>query len=528
MPSRRALAPFACRLVCALVLTSAAPLWASTSLLWFEAGRPASAAQEAIAILAAADEDGLDPLDYGAAALSRAVDSARNGPPPDEAAQAQLDAALTGALQHYLNDRQRGRIDPRQVHARFDLPRAGPLLGADFLRTAVAQGRLTEAVRQAAPQLPMYEGLRRALASYRLLKDHPAWSTPLPAPPGRKLEDGQTYAGLLPLAQRLEAVGDLPPGTPVPPTYMEPLVSALQAFQQRHGLTPDGILGQATLRQLNVTPASRARQIELTLERLRWTPYLRAPRMIVINVPEFRLHAYEVHNGQIDVKLSMKVIVGKALDTRTPLFSEDMRFIEFSPYWNVPYSIARKELVPRLQRSPGYFHKEGFEFVDAGGQVVATLSDAHLDAVMAGAWRIRQRPGPLNALGDIKFVFPNNESIFLHHTPTPKLFERDRRDFSHGCIRVEAPVPLARFVLQDQPDWTEERIQAAMVKGETSTLRLKAPLPVLIAYSTVVVNDQRVFFYPDLYGHAQVLDQALRRHTGTLKLPDLPAPEKAK
>lgn len=497
----------------ALLIGGSAPLWAASPLLWFTDARPNAAAQEAIALLAAADEDGLEPRDYSAEALSRALDSLRQGPLASPADQARVDAALTSALLRYLRDRQGGRIDPRQVHASFALPRTSPAPTAEFLRDAVAAHRLSAAIRETAPRLPMYDSLRRALVRYRQLAAHPAWQSALPPLPGRKLVDGQAYAGLAQLGQRLQALGDLPADAPLPPLFQEPLVSALKAFQQRHGLAVDGILGRATLAQLEVTPASRVRQIELTLERLRWTPYLQAPRMIVVNVPEFVLRAYEVHDGRIDVKLSMRVIVGKALDTRTPLFSEAMRFIEFSPYWNVPPTIARDEIVPLLQRDPAYFEQQGFEFVSDSGGIVTTLAPAHLDAVLAGRWRIRQRPGPLNALGDIKFVFPNNEQIYLHHTPTPQLFERERRDFSHGCIRVEAPVALARFVLQDQPDWTEERIQAAMSKGESSTLRLQSPLPVLIAYSTVVVKEGRVYFYPDLYGHDRLLDLALRRYS---------------
>jgi murein L,D-transpeptidase YcbB/YkuD len=254
----------------------------------------------------------------------------------------------------------------------------------------------------------------------------------------------------------------------------------------------------------------------LSLERLRWTPLRQAARMVVVNVPEFVLRAYEVRDGRIEVKLSMKVIIGKALDTRTPLFDEDMRFIEFSPYWNIPPSIARQETVPHLRADPGYLERQGMEFVTASGQVVTTMAPEHLDAVLSGRWRIRQRPGPKNALGDIKFVFPNNDNIYLHHTPAPDLFERDRRDFSHGCIRVQEPVALAKFVLQEAPDWPEERILAAMASGKSSTLRLEKPLTVLIAYSTVVIKAGRVFFYPDLYGHDRLLAKALREHAASL------------
>ena len=214
--------------------------------------------------------------------------------------------------------------------------------------------------------------LRQALAQYRALIHHPAWQSPLAPLPGRKLEAGQDYAGLPLLTERLQALGDLATGTPVPARLEGELIAALMRFQERHGLTPDGVLGPKTMQQLNITPEQRAEQIALTLERMRWTPLRQAARMVVVNVPEFVLRAYEVQDGQINVKLSMKVIVGKALDTRTPLFDEEMRFIEFSPYWNIPPSIARQETVPHLRADPGYLARQGMEFVTASGQVVTT------------------------------------------------------------------------------------------------------------------------------------------------------------
>lgn len=485
--------------------------------LWFDStGRPDSQAAQAVSILQSAADEGLDPRDYDVATLASRFTEALNGGVPDHSEQAQLGAALTAALQRYLSDRQMGRVDPRRLHANFDVQRTAAPDTAALLREAVAGRRLAEALAHAEPRLPMYGALRRALSRYRALPDQQAWQEPLPPLPGRKLSQGQAWKGLPLLARRLKALGDLPADTAVPERFDGALVTALQAFQERHGLTPDGVLGNATLQQLVVTPQARARQIELSLERLRWTPFLQGPRMIVVNVPEFVLRAYEVSDGKVDVKLTMKVIVGKALDTRTPLFDEDMRFIEFSPYWNVPPSIARQETVPRLRRDPAYFNQQGFEFVTSGGQVVTSLSASHLDAVLQGGWRIRQRPGPKNALGDIKFVFPNNDNIYLHHTPAPQLFARDRRDFSHGCVRVESPVALAKFVLRDEPAWTEERIRAAMAQGASSTIALKRPVPVLIAYSTVVVRNNRVFFYSDLYGHDKLLDKALRQRSAGL------------
>jgi murein L,D-transpeptidase YcbB/YkuD len=177
----------------------------------------------------------------------------------------------------------------------------------------------------------------------------------------------------------------------------------------------------------------------------------------------------------------------------------------------VPPSIARGELVPKLQRDPAHWEREGFEFVAGDGQVVTALSTQGLQAVKAGQWRIRQRPGPRNALGYIKFVFPNQDHIYLHHTPATQLFERTRRDFSHGCIRVEQPVALARFVLQGMPGWDEAHIREAMTADRSSTLRLQQPVPVLIAYGTALVKGGRMHFFDDLYGHDRVLDATLRQ-----------------
>jgi murein L,D-transpeptidase YcbB/YkuD len=492
------------------LLAHAAPAAESTS--WFNGGKPSVQAQQAIELLADAAGDGLDPRDYEAESLRQAVQRAAQAPD----AATRLDRQLTAAVQRYLADVHDGRIDPSQLPRGYLAPRRENFDAAAYLREALAAQRLPQAAREAAPQLAQYEQLRKALAAYRALAGHPAWRHPLPPlPPARgappRLEPGQAYAGLPLLRERLIVLGDLAPTSPDASIYQAQLVDAVMSFQRRHGLLDDGIIGKATLTQLNVTPAARVRQIELALERLRWTPLLQGSRMVVINIPEFVLRAYEVQGNRIVVREAMKIIVGKALDTRTPLFEEQMRFIEFSPYWNVPPSIARGEIVPRLRRDPAYWQREGFEFVTAQGRVVTDLTPQLLDNVLAGSARIRQRPGPRNALGDIKFVFPNRDNIYLHHTPSVGLFERDRRDFSHGCIRVEHPVALAMFVLQGMPEWTEPRVREAMESGESKTLRLAEPIPVLIAYGTAIVKAGRIHFYDDLYGQDRALDAALRK-----------------
>lgn len=346
---------------------------------------------------------------------------------------------------------------------------------------------------------PPIQGLEAALWHYRQLAAQPetqaAWTQGLQPFGARKLEPGKPYAGLALLVQRLVILGDLPADVEIPPRYEGKIADGIVAFQRRHGLEPDGVIGKETLAQLNQSPDLRVRQIELNIERLKALSY--PPRWLLVNVPEFSLRAFE---GDAE-KLRMRIIVGRAVKTRTPMLVEDMRFIEFSPYWNVPPSIARQETIPKLRSDPAYFDEQGFEFYSQAGGIDTTLSEENLAAVLAGKLRIRQRPGPKNALGGIKFVFPNRDNIYLHHTPAVRLFARARRDFSHGCIRVEEPLMLAQFVLANQPHWNEERIRAAMAKGISATLRLQEPLPVVIAYLTAMpTDDGRVSFLPDLYG----------------------------
>jgi murein L,D-transpeptidase YcbB/YkuD len=482
---------------------------------WFVASRPTPLAEAAVELLADAASHGLDPRDYAAAELRRLLAAARDAPVADEPRIAALAQRLTRSLLRYLDHLHRGRLP---VH-RGAAPDA-----AATLRAAVAAQDLTLAVQAASPALPQYRKLREALAHYRALADDAAWKQPLPPlprPAGARapvLNPGDAWAGLPALAERLVRLGDLDPRLAPPAIgarYDEPWVAAVQALQQRHGLQADGVIGRATRAVLQVPPRQRARQLELALERLRQLQPLQAPRQVVVNIPEFVLRAYEAGaDGRVDVQVESKVIVGQALDWRTPLIREEMRHIEFRPFWNVPASIAREELVPLLQRQPALWARDGYEFVGGpSDRPDAELSPAKLDAVLAGALRIRQRPGPRNALGDIKFVFPNREAIYLHHTPSVRLFEQARRDFSHGCIRVEQPVPLARFALAGTPGWDDAAIRAAMASGEPPRVTLAQPVPVLIAYVTALVKEGRVHFFDDLYGHDRALDAALRRAT---------------
>lgn len=504
-------------LICMLALVCPPQAQASETMLWFALQRPTAQAMQAVTLLSSAQDDGLDPQNYNASQLQQAISAAAAGQYLSFDQVANLERGLTTAMERFLTDLHFGQVNPRHIRENFSAPTTSGFNSTEVLQQAVRDHRLTEAVRDAAPSLPLYADLRQALAHYRELAKDPAvaslWNQPLPPLPGRKLEPGQMYDGLPLVGQRLAALGDLEQAVPPTTIYTDSLVAGVKMFQTRHGLNPDGIIGRRTFDRLNVTPRTRVRQIELSMERLRWTPLLQAPRMIAVNVPENELEAYEVGENGIEVKTRMRVISGNAPDTRTPIFDGEIRTIEFSPYWNIPISIARKEIIPKIIRDPAAFDRLGYEFVYDGGVVVTTLSYEALESVKRGGVRLRQRPGPANPMGDIKFVIPNKDSIYLHHTASPQLFQKDRRDLSHGCIRVQDPVALAQFVLNYDPAWSEERIRAAMGQSRPTIMRLPQPMRVVIAYKTArVKSDGLVYFFADVYGQDKLLDMALRRN----------------
>lgn len=486
-----------------------------TGSAWLTDGRPNALAIEAIEVLSEADADGLEPQDYLAAELQTQLRTLLNSASPDPIGATAFGQRLTLAMTRYLNDLALGRVTARDVYQRFD-GAAPRVYDAQLeLQSALDVGDIQSAVEQARPTFPLYPALRQALAQYRELTGHAAWQTDLPLPAGKKLEEGQQYSALDLLRERLVVLGDMPASAPPNVAYDATLVEGVKTFQRRHGLTDDGVIGPKTLAALNTSPAQRAEQIALSMERLRWTPLHQGDRLIAVNLPGFMLYAYEINaQGEVRIDVEMRVVVGRSLNHRTPVFDEDMRFIEFSPYWNVPPSIARGETIPALRKDPDYLQKQQMEFVDAAGNVSTAVTPEKIQAVLDGQLRIRQRPGSHNALGAIKFIFPNNENIFLHHTLSTHLFDRDRRDLSHGCIRVEGPVELAKFVLANDPEWTEDRIREAMDAGTSKTIRLKDPIPVLIGYSTVLTRNGTVFFYPDLYGHDATLRKALSQYKG--------------
>jgi L,D-transpeptidase YcbB len=483
------------------------------SLPWVRGTEPTAQAQQVIALLLQADQKGLAAEDYDGPRWSdRLAKLKPSAAQPSEADAVRFDAALTVCVMRYISDLHIGKVNPKHfdfgldVEAKkYDLP--------EFLKENIVDGSdVAGAVAKVEPPYPGYQRTIQALHAYlEFEKEYDG--NPLPAIQ-KTVAPGESYAGVPQLIRLLRQVGDLPADASMAAdgtVYQAPLVDAVMSFQRRHGRVPDGRITVQTLADLNVPLTGRVRQMQLTLERWRWLPAVLHSSPIVANIPEFRLRAYDEN---YKVALSMNVVVGKAYDHNTPVFSDAMQYAVFEPYWSVPYSIAKSEFLPRIARDPDYLAKKGFEVVDSRQQVVTsgTVTSDMLAQLRAGKLFIRQLPGPKNSLGLVKFIFPNSYNVYMHDTPAQEFFAKSRRDFSHGCIRLERPADLAVWVLRDNSGWDMARVRAAMNGSPNQQVNLAHPIPVLIVYATVIVTeDGLVHFYDDIYGHDAALEKVLAK-----------------
>jgi murein L,D-transpeptidase YcbB/YkuD len=487
----------------------------SYTLAWMRDSHPTSQALAVIGTLQAADDKGLSADDYdGGQWPSRIAQFNKPSPAPSDADIAQFDLALTVCVMRYISDLHVGKVNPKNLkfgldveHKRYDLPQ--------FLRErliAAQPGEIKIALDDLEPPFDAYRRIEQMLDGYEAVAKQDS-GEPLPIP-AKSVKPGDTYAGLTRLANLLREIGDLPPAAAInfdPPIYQEPLVSAVKSFQTRHGLEVDGRLGKGTVLQLNVPLSHRVEQLRLVLERWRWIPHEFSSPPVLVNIPEFTLRCWNDDNRKV---LEMPVVVGRSYNHKTPVFSGDMKYVVFRPYWNVPLSIQRSEMVPKIRRDAAYVAKNNLEVVTNGGTVVTDgpVSSEVLSGLAAGSLSIRQKPGPKNSLGLVKFIFPNDYNVYLHSTPATELFSRSRRDFSHGCIRVQDPVGLAVWVLRDQPGWDRDHVLLAMNGGDPTQVNLNQPTPVLILYGTAAVKpDGRAYFFDDIYGYDSELERALAK-----------------
>jgi len=501
-------------------------------LAWTRDGKPTGAATELLQLFQDAAAKGLNPADYDvdsagegrwAPRLTRLADIAKKKD-TSEAAQdavAQFDVAMTISAVRYFQDLHVGRINPQALNFDIDTPlkRAGFDVATLLNDQVVDEENLAQVATGVEPVNPMYKATEQALAGYRVLAMEqgaaPAAVLPALASGAKPVGVGGTYAAVPQLWARLELEGDATGGGgAIPQSYDADVAAAVKHYQERHGLQDDGKLGQGTIDSLNVPMSVRVQELNDSLERWRWLPDNYMQPRVLANLPEFMLRAYEADHS---LAFKMKVIDGEAKGNHdTPMFVRLMRYVVFRPYWNLPPSIIKKEIVPHLEKSGlGYLAANGYEAYKNDGTVVTSFTVHDIEHLK---YNVRQLPGPKNSLGLVKFLFPNEYDVYMHSTPELYLFGLFKRDRSHGCVRLQHADQMALWVLhgdQADPDaengWDADKIDVAMT-GELNnrTINLKTPLPVVIGYFTAMPDeDGTTHFFNDVYGYDKDLNAAL-------------------
>jgi murein L,D-transpeptidase YcbB/YkuD len=480
-----------------------------SSLVWVQNGQVRPQALALIEVLKNANSRGLEPEDYdGSRWPARLLKLQQN---PSEQEFVSFDTALTVSAMRYIRAVHVGRANPKQFNFQFDNGEAQFSL-AEFLQSKVANGADPAAeIQKLEPPFPGYRKLLALLPvyeGYASKDDGEKLQTTV-----KTIRPGQPYGSLARLGRFLQTIGDIPAATQLDPNatlYEGALVEGVKHYQDRHGENPSGDLDTRTINELNTPPWVRIAQIKLTLERWRWVPRSFNAPPVVVNLPEYRLRAM---NPDGTVSFYKKVIVGKAYGHKSPAFEKEIQYVIFRPYWEVPASIQRNEILPHIQKDPSYIAKNNFQVVTMKGEVVtdSAVSADVIDGIKAGRLRVRQKPGPSNSLGLVKIIFPNPDNVYLHGTDAPLLFSQDIRDLSHGCIRVDQPADLVAWVLRNNPGWDVERVKA-MMNGDQENLQvnLVTRIPVLIVYGTAAVNEEnQIRFFDDIYGYDADLQKAL-------------------
>lgn len=452
--------------------------------------------------------DGLTPDYYHLGLIRSLVDKVEKDSSPDPIGMADLDIFLTDAFLTLGCHLSAGCVNPVTIEAEWFAKR-GNVDVSSVLEQALKKKQVREALMTLRPEQGSYGRLKKALARYRELSSRGEW--PLVST-GSRLKKGFVSDRVVELRRRLAASGDLEAvETMEANLFDEKLERSIIAFQKSHGLKADGMVGSATCNALNVPLKQRIRQIELNMERLRWVLGNQERRFIDVNIANFELNVIEDWKSI----LSMKVVVGKPY-LRTPIFTAKLTSLVINPPWNIPDSIARKEILKIIKRDTDYLADQNIKVLKGWGSREEEVDPETIDWSKITAsnltYRFRQEPGPLNPLGRIKFVLPNKFDVYLHDTPAKSLFSENVRAFSHGCTRIEKPIELAEYLLQDDPGWSKERLLTAMQKGTEQTVMIPHPINVHFLYLTAWVDEGSTLqFRDDIYGRDALLDEALRK-----------------
>ena len=514
------------------------------SLFWITPNGPSPEAYEMVEIIRNSDNEAFTPQDYNIeeieSTLTRMDNDNKSGNSYNAEDLAELELLLSNAFLSYGHDLHYGRVRAEQINLEL-LSGEKPANITQILIQATSTGDVEGALNTLMPKYPMYGKLKVSLKEYKEIASNGGWQ---PFPYGEKFQRGARGNRVVALRERLKATGELDSAAPDSKVFDETLEIAVKKYQERNGLYVDGVVGKSTIEALNVPVQERISQIELTMERWRLLPQYMGSKYILVNIANYHLYGVENNHDA----LTMRIVVGKP-EWNTPMFSEEMTHIVLNPYWNIPPSILKDDIAPRIRQDSQYLSKKGIdavglkapakivvekseevevaENVEAASETEGSesgerqLSEAEIQnkkaqeeyiaKVLSGNYRLRQNPGPGNPLGQIKFLFPNKHSIYLHDTPNRGFFKRAQRNFSHGCIRVEKPLDLAEFVLAANAEWTPNKIQSSINSRKTKTVRLNQTIPVYILYFTSWVDDQgNVNFHKDIYGLDQTLLNALR------------------
>jgi murein L,D-transpeptidase YcbB/YkuD len=478
--------------------------------LWIKQGKLTSLAYELRFEVRQVADDALKPESYHLALMEAFFESYEkklaSGSPLEGVELAELELLLSDAYFKLVHDLDLGRVDPGKLKAKWGIPRKTQTKDYGVLLTQAARDQdLRTVLISLYPNTPSY---RKGKLRLRQLEEYVQMQgTWKPIKSDRAIHLGETNSILPQVREHLAFWGfSSKGGAKDPKLYDSLLLEQVQAFQSQRGLHIDGVLGKTTLQALNTSPTQLMDKIRVNLERMRWVPAdIFEKEAILVNVPSFQV----VYHRGADTLFSTKVIVG-TVKNQTPIFTSPLSYLVLSPYWNIPPSIARKETLPAIRRNPGYLNANHMEVVNTAGQPVS-LSQVNWKA-SPFPYLIRQKPGEHNALGLVKFMFPNPYNVYLHDTPSKQLFEREVRAFSHGCIRMEHPETFAALLLKDRQEWPLARMQEVMHQGKEEIVPLTNKIPVAILYFTFLVSPTGApVFFEDIYGRDEELLLLLKK-----------------
>ena len=495
----------------------------SYELAWFRDNELVPEAEKFLAVINEASKEGLQPKNYKVIpfdSLFKAYESMGRRDSARLELQKKIDLGLTASYFNYASDFYRGRVNPEEVgNVSWDVKKNKIKLHK-ALQTILKERESTYPYYEFEALHAGYVNLRNALAKYRELEAKGGWPK-IELGKRKMLAKGDTAAAVITLRKRLNPDQPINESDPKMRLFDANLENQVKKFQMLHGLAEDGKVGGNTLKQMNVPVEERIDQIMINMERWRWIPKRMVPKSldqkyIWVNIPEYKMYVYEDPDNDPEAErkykevMNMRVIVGKTMNS-TPIFSDKLEYVVLAPYWNVPNSIVEKEIKPAILRNSNYLASQNMEVVtkEKNPKQIDPFSIDWANVTESNfPYMVRQRPGGKNSLGDLKFLFPNEYNVYLHDTPADALFSQNQRNFSHGCVRLEKPVELAKYLLDDMPEWNENRIRETISAGEETWITMPKRVQVYIVYFTSWADEQgNVHFREDLYGHDKKLEQ---------------------